>query len=144
MKYALLVAALLLMLATGRQAMAQRAPLPAQLIKDRSVAAPLDSAAVLHQLFKHSRRLGLLGLTASTGMTNGINALNDPRWGRQLLGGVSVGTSTGLLVIMLVDNLKFSRRREREAIEQLQQHQPLRPYVPKNYSLALLKAALHR
>lgn len=142
MKHRLLVTALLAGL--GHQAAAQAAPVAPISSPTRQAAAPVDSAAVLHQLFRHSRRVGLLGLAATTGITAGMNALNDPRQGRQIIGVVAVGANTGLLVLMLVDRLKYSHRREREAIERLEQHQPLRPYVQRSYALALLKTTLPR
>ncbi|QKG57304.1 hypothetical protein GKZ68_12140 [Hymenobacter sp. BRD128] len=130
MKLLLLAAALLTL--PSRPAIAQRAPL----------TAPLDSAALLHQLFKHERRIGLLGLGATTGVRSGLTALHDPSKTRQLIGGLAIGANSGLLVMLGINLIKFSRRREREAIEQLQQHQPLRPYVQKSYALALLKATV--
>jgi hypothetical protein len=73
-----------------------------------------------------------------------MNALNDPSRGRQLTGGMAVGASTGLPVIMLVERFKVSRRCERKLIEQLQHHQTLRPYVHQSYALAFLKATKPR
>lgn len=138
MKQLLLTA--LMLAGLGRRAVAQSTPLNTPPSSGNATAASVDSAALLHRLFKHERRIGLLGLTATTGVSSGLNALNDPSKSRQIIGGITVGANTGLLVIMLVDRLKFSRRREREAIDQLRQHQPLRPYVQRSYALALVKA----
>lgn len=137
MKHLFLAAALLLMGLHYRVA-AQAVPL---LPSSDNRPAAVDSAALLHQLFKHERRIGLLGLAATTGVSSGLNALNDPSKSRQLIGGLAIGANTGLSVIMVVDRIKFSHRREREAIDQLQQHQPLRPYVQRSYALALVKAS---
>jgi hypothetical protein len=143
MKSLLLIATLLFTWPT-QQAAAQQVALTPLATAERPVPVPVDSAAVLHQLFKNERRFVLLGAAISTGVFNSINGLRSSRKAFQLIGGVGIGADAGLLVILVVDQIKFSRRREREAIEQLRHQQPLRPYVKKSYTLALAKATLPR
>ncbi|AMR28934.1 hypothetical protein A0257_18730 [Hymenobacter psoromatis] len=138
----LLVIATLLLAWPAQQAAAQQGPPTPQATAERP--APVDSAAVLHQLFKHSRRFASLGVVASSGIASGTTNLRDPRRGHQILGGLVVGIDIGLLVVIWTNQVKFSRCREREAIEQLHHQQPLRPYVQRNYALALAKATLPR
>jgi hypothetical protein len=139
MKQLLLLVGVLLTTPSYRAIAQQTLPTPQPSVQ---VVPPLrvDSAAVLQQLFRHNRRIGLLGLVATTGISTGINALNDSRGWRQAIGGVAIGANTGLLVVGLVERLKFSRKREQETIERLRQHQPLRPYVQRNYTAALIHA----
>lgn len=141
MKPLLLVAALLLTWPAYQATAQQRPPTP-QATAERP--APVDSAAVLHQLFKHSRQIGILGVAVPSGLASGINGLRDSHQGRQIIGGISVGANVGLVAIIVANRIKFSRRREREAIEQLHHQQPLRPYVQRNYALALARATLPR
>ncbi len=143
MKLLVLIATLLFTW-PAQQAAAQHLPLTPQATAERPVPAPVDSAALLHQLFKHGRFIVLFGGVAALGISNGIHALDDPSKARQIIGGVAVGANTGLLVMMVINRIKFSRRREREAIDQLQRHQLLRPYVQRSYTMALVKASIPR
>lgn len=143
MKQLLLIVALLLA-GSDRWAVAQSTPPTTPATIATPTVAVVDSAALLHQLFKRERRIGLLGLVATTGLSNGINTLNGLGEVRQFIGWTAVGANTGLLVIMVVNRIKFNRHREQEAIDQLRQHQLLRPYVRRSYTLALVKASRPR
>ena len=139
MKQLLLLTGVLLTLSSYRASAQQALPNLQPSVRD-VIPVRVDSAVVLQQLFRHNRRIGLLGLAATTGISAGINALNDSRGWRQAVGGVAIGANTGLLVVGLVERLKFSRKREQETIEHLRQHQPLRPYVQRSYTAALIHA----
>lgn len=143
MKRLLLFAGVLLTMSSYRASAQQALPSPSPRVPE-VVPVRVDSAAVLQQLFRQNRRIGLLGLAATTGISAGINALNDSKDWRRAVGGVAIGANTGLLVVGVVQRLKFSRKREQETIERLQQHQPLRLYVQRRYTAALIHASTQR
>lgn len=140
MKLPVLLAALLgLGAALPSQAQQAGAPVPLSSLPRLTHA---DSVAVLHRLFRHERRGGRIGAIADAVVVpTNVAALasgqgTDFQRGLQF---VNVAAFSPLLVGNIVQWVRYSKRREREAVERFEQQlvQPL--YLQRSYALALIE-----
>lgn len=106
-----------------------------------------DSLAVLHHLFRHERRGGREG-TVADAVVLPLNVValiskqgTDFQRGLQF---ANVAVFAPLLVTSILRWARYSKRREREAVERFEQRlwQPL--YLQRSYALALIERSNKR
>lgn len=103
------------------------------------VATHADSIATLRQVFRQSRRL-TRGSTLTSGLLIGFGVaeLTTPSTStaRQALSLGTLGISTAYAVQGIVNWRRYSKRREQEAVQRFDQHQPQPLYVQRRLVFA--------
>lgn len=97
-----------------------------------------DSLAVLHRVFRKSRRIGrgstfLFAGYETLGVVNTANRASDQSNFHTTLQVISLAAYAGLVVDDIVQWARFSQRREASAVRQFEEGQPLPLYVQQYF-----------
>jgi|GEM_PF-2597621 len=135
MKYLLLAAALLLGFCP---AYAQTGPASGPPTAPVAGSTHADSLAVLHRVFRKSRRISrgstfLLAGSETLGVANIANRAGDQSNFRTTVDVISLAAYAGLVVDDIVQWARFSQRREALAVRQFEEGQPLPSYVQQRF-----------
>ena len=135
MKYLLLAAALLF---GFYPAYAQTSPASGPPTTPVAGSTHADSLAVLHRVFRKSRRISrgstfLFAGYETLGVTNTANRAGDQSNFLTSIQVISLAAYAELVVDNIVQWVRFSQRREALAVRQFEEGQPLPPYVQQHF-----------
>jgi len=110
-----------------------------QTVPSTGLGTHADSVATLRQVFRHHRRFARVGtfqFAPSIGF--GVGALVDASnpTGRQALNLFALSSISPYTTLEIVNWHRYSKRREEEAVQRFEQHQPQPPYLQKRLLLA--------